>query len=180
MNNDEKKQHVNFRIDADILEKLHLFANQNGTSLNALIDQILNDYMSWYSVAPKSGTIPFHKIFLIEILKKIENKDLVDITRNTVRSELKNTVLMFKNDFSLLACMEILETWLKMAGFPYKHEVHASQHLFTLQHDMGEKFSILGSELLDTAATLFGVKPLFEITNKTISIKIDVNVNSQK
>jgi hypothetical protein len=175
ISNNNVKEHVSFRIEKNYLMRLHSEAKQNNISLNVLINQIIRQYLEWYSIASKIGEIPMQKSILSMFIEKLDASDLVDIARNAADMHFKNVILMFKSEFTVSAWIEALESWIKVAGFPYKHETDSNQHSFIIQHDMGNKFSIFEKELLETVFNMFKIKPEFDLTNNNITFKFNLN-----
>ncbi len=169
------KEHVSFRIEKDHLKRLQSEAKQNHVSLNVLVNQIIRQYQEWYSISSKIGEVPIRKNILSMFVEKIDTSDLIEIARYSANTYFKNVILMFKGEFTLSAWIEVLESWIKVAGFPYKHEVDHNQHTLIIQHDMGNKFSIFEKELLGTIFNMFKIKPEFDLTDNSISFKFNLN-----
>ncbi|TSA16694.1 MAG: hypothetical protein D4R72_06255 [Nitrosopumilales archaeon] len=76
ISNNIAKEHVSFRIEKNHLKQLHSEAKQNNTSLNTLINQIIKQYLEWYSIVSKTGKIPIQKEILRMLIDKLDVSDL--------------------------------------------------------------------------------------------------------
>ncbi|MBI3638775.1 MAG: hypothetical protein HY223_00485 [Thaumarchaeota archaeon] len=175
ISNNDAKEHVSFRIEKNHLKQLNSEAKQNNTSLNTLVNQIIRQYLEWYSISSKIGVIPVYKRTLSMILEKLDMSDLTEIARTVVNKHFENAILMFKGEFTLRAGIETYESWIKVAGFPYKHEIDGYQHSFIIQHDVGNSFSIYQKEFLENLFHLFKMKPEINISDNHISFKFNLN-----
>lgn len=175
ISNNNGKEHVSFRIEKDYLKKLHSEAKQNNISLNVLVNQVVRQYLEWYSIAPKIGKIPIQKSILSMFMEKLDVSDLIEIARYNANTHFKNVILMFKSEFTVSAWIGVLESWIKVAGFPYKYEIDNNSHSFIINHGMGNKFSIFQKEILETTFNMFKIKPEFDLTNDNIAFKFNLN-----
>jgi hypothetical protein len=60
---------ITFRLDNDTLEKIRNVAKSENTSLNALVNRILESYIEWDLDAPNAGWALMPKLFLIELIR---------------------------------------------------------------------------------------------------------------
>jgi hypothetical protein len=76
----------------------------------------------------------------------------------------KDAILLMQNEYTIESALNLLESWLKTCGFPYKHkETNNGQnrHSFIIQHDIGMKVSVylatLFQSLFDAIKSLTAV-----------------------
>ncbi|MGQ0638369.1 MAG: hypothetical protein ACT4N1_03275 [Nitrososphaerota archaeon] len=170
----DEKEHVSFRIEKDILDKLKFEANETSISLNTLINQVLRLYCDWYSLAPKSGTIPYLKSMIRDMIEEIDVDRLNILAKTAAVRDFKSIVLMFKNGFNIHSWIEVFDLWLRISGISHRHEIDGQSHLFTIQHGMGKKFSMFEKELLYNIFRLLDYTPSIEITESTIVLKVNL------
>jgi len=56
-----------------------------------------------------------------------------------------DSILLMKNQYTLKSALDLLESWIKISGYPHRHEEinnHQKKHSYVIQHDMGMKVSI--------------------------------------
>ena len=174
-----QKEHVSFRLDKSCLERLQNEAKNQNITLTQLLYDIIRQYLDWYSVSPKSGVIPMHKKIITALVERLDDKTLSHIANDIAKNEFKNIILIFKNEFTLDAWLESFDSWLKITGFPYKHEYANEHHTIVVHHEMGQKFSEFEKELLGEVFEMFNVKVDFEVCNDTIMLKFKMQSNHQ-
>jgi hypothetical protein len=75
--------------------------------------------------------------------------------------------------YNIKSALEVFETWLKVSGFRYIHEVkNHTTHMYIIQHDMGKKWSLYLSQIL-RSENLEGRKIDFELDENTLSLKLE-------
>jgi hypothetical protein len=128
---------VTLRLDKDILDKLRKEAKEKQVSLNVLTCQIALQHLDWHAYASKAGFIAVTRGTVRKMLEKITEKDIVEIAEYVAKKESKEFIIMLKNDYSVTSALQVLDTWLKIIGYSYRHEVRGSEHSYIIHHDMG-------------------------------------------
>jgi hypothetical protein len=106
-------------------------------------------------------------------LEKISEQDIIAIAEDIAKSS-KDFILLLKNQYNIESTLDFIETWIRISGYPYRHEVSYTRHSYILHHDMGRKWSLYLSELYRHLFEEFGLaKPYFDITDNTLSFKVD-------
>lgn len=173
----KKSRCITFRLEAGIVEELTKESEQKEISLNVLVNQILRRYSEWDRYENKLGIIPVPRAIMtalieksLQIGKEAGIKDL-EMHRNLLIKEaatvafesLRESVLFMKNQFNLFSVLSILEEYMKVCGINSEHKFDSGRrHIFTLQHDMGENWSLFSKELLE--------KIFFELAQSKVKI----------
>ena len=89
ISDNDVKEHVSFRIEKNHLKQLHSEAKQNDTSLNILVNQIIRQYLEWYSTASKTGEVPIQKEILRMLFEKLDVYDLTELQEKQQTNILK-------------------------------------------------------------------------------------------
>ena len=169
-----KTETIAFRLDVSIIEKLRNEAEQKDISLNTLAGQIFKQHIDWHSNAAKAGFLTVRRGLIVKLLELAPENELVKIAEYIAKKETKNFVLMLRNEYNIISALDVVETWIRIAGYPYRHDVAYSKHSYTIQHDMGKKWSIFLSEQYRFLFEDFGLKRVvFEITDGVISFSVD-------
>ena len=50
------------------------------------------------------------------------------------------------NEYNIESALDVIETWIKISGHPYRHEVSYTRHSYVIQHDMGMNWSLYMAE----------------------------------
>jgi hypothetical protein len=106
----------------------------------------------------------------IEEMKKQIITQAVDIAYLS----LKESVLFMRSDFNLFSVLYILEEYMKVCGLNSEHKFdNGRRHIFTLQHDMGENWSLFSKELLEKIFyNLAQVRTNITYTNNTVIAEV--------
>jgi hypothetical protein len=171
--NNKRSESITFRLDSLILNKLRNEANQKDLSINTLVSQIIKQHTDWHSNAAKAGFISVRRGLIIKLLEKLSEQDIIAIAEDIAKSS-KDFILLLKNQYNIESTLDFIETWIRISGYPYRHEVSYTRHSYILQHDMGRKWSLYLLELYRHLFEEFGLaKSYFDITDNMLSFKVD-------
>jgi hypothetical protein len=169
-----KTETIAFRLDTSMIERLRNEAKQKEISLNALAGQIFKQHVDWHSNASKAGFLTVRRGLIVKLLELAADSELVKIAEYIAKKETKNFVLMLRNEYNITSVLDVVETWIRIAGYPYRHEANYSKHSYTIQHDMGKKWSLYISNQYQFMFEDFGLKKVdFEITDSVVSFTVD-------
>jgi hypothetical protein len=91
----------------------------------------------------------------------------------------KDAILLMQNEYTIESALNLLESWIKTCGFPYKHkETNNGQnrHSFIIQHDIGMKVSTYLATLFQSLFEELGQNKrriIFDKTENTLAFTID-------
>jgi hypothetical protein len=169
---------VTFRLDKDIFDRLRKEAKDKQISLNTLMNQISMQYLDWHAHAAKAGFITVRKGKVEKMLEKISEKDIVEIAEYVAKKESKGFIMMLRNEYSITSALEVIETWMKIAGYSYRHEIRGSEHSYVIHHDMCRKWSLYLREQYRFLFEDFGLPRVeFDTGESTLSFKVDIGAN---
>jgi predicted transcriptional regulator len=177
--NDAKHQEhhsesITFRLDDFILNKLHREAEQKDISVNALVSHIIKEYMDWHSNSAKAGFVTVRRGLLSNLINRFPEKEISSIAEYIARNETKDFVLLLRNEYSIESALDVIETWIKISGYPYRHEVNYTRHSYVIQHDMGKNWSLYLAELYRFLFEEFGLKRVeFDLNPNSLVFTVD-------
>ena len=143
----ETTRSITFRFPTKLVEGLDSEAEQKNVSLNVLIRQILEKYMSWERFGDKIGMIPVPKKILMKLGEDMTGKDVDKIIKVLIPT-IQDSVMFMKGDFDLPRCIETLEDYMKASGMKSDHRIEGGKHNFIIQHGLGIKWSLFTEQLL--------------------------------
>ncbi|AFU59929.1 hypothetical protein Ngar_c30110 [Candidatus Nitrososphaera gargensis Ga9.2] len=171
-----KTETIAFRLDTTLIEKLRKEASQKEISLNTMASQIFRQHVDWHSNAAKAGFITVRKGLILRLLEIATEEQLVKIAEYIAKKETKNFVLMLRNEYNITSALDVVETWIRIAGYPYRHDANYSKHSYTIQHEMGKKWSMYLAEQYRFLFEDFGLKKVkFDITDSVLSFSVDTD-----
>ena len=169
-----KTETIAFRLDDNIIAKLRKEAEHKDISLNTLVSHIFKQHIDWHSNAAKAGFLAVRKGLIVELLKLAPEDQLTKIAEYIATKETKEFVLMLRNEYNITSALDVIETWIRIAGYPYRHDVNYSHHSYTIQHNMGRKWSLYLSEQYRFLFEDFGLRRVyFSISENTVSFAVD-------
>jgi len=173
--NHHHSESITFRLDGFILNKLHREAEQKDISVNTLVSHIIKEYIDWHSNAAKAGFVTVRKGLLSNLINRLPEKEISSISEYIAKTETKDFVLLLRNEYNIESALDVIETWIKISGYPYRHEVDYTQHSYVIQHDMGKNWSLYLSELYRFLFEAFGLRKVeFDLNHNTLDFTVDV------
>ena len=177
----KKSQSITFRLDSHTIDELQHEADRNQISLNVLVNQVLKRYSDWDRYENRIGLMPVPKAMLTSLIDKavdmakkngIKEEDIGPFRDQIIRQAaeiafaiMKDAVLFMKKQYNLWTVLSVLQEYMKVSGINSDHRVEGGRkHVFVIQHELGEKWSLFTKELL---------KLIFENLAK---VKAEVNV----
>jgi hypothetical protein len=184
----KKSRSISFRIDTAIIDELQREADLKEFSLNVLVNQVLRRYVDWDRYESKLGMMPVPKIMLATLIDKTMQLAVdagvsgVDsyrdkIVKNAVEiafSLMKDSVLFMKKKYTLWTVLAVLQEYMKISGITADHTIEAgNKHVFVIQHELGENWSIFAKELLSLIfMTLAEVSADISTTPKLVKAEV--------
>ncbi|MFY3739984.1 MAG: hypothetical protein HMLIMOIP_000409 [Candidatus Nitrosomirales archaeon] len=157
-----KTRSVTFRIDSSVVDDLQKEADGKEVSLNVLANQVLKRFAEWGRYENKLDMMPVPKMMLTSLIdeavtlaKKGGIKD-IDPYRNEIIKHaarlafniLKDSVLYMKKNYNLWVVLSVLQEYMKVSGINADHVIEGRKHIFIIQHELGENWSLFTQELL--------------------------------
>jgi hypothetical protein len=168
---------ITFRLDNILLNKLYREAEQEDISVNTLVGHIIRKHFDWHSNAAKAGFITVRRGLLSNLLSRLSEEEIIPIAEYIAKNETKDFVLLLRNEYNIESALDVIETWIKISGYPYRHEVNYTRHSYVIQHDMGKNWSIYLSELYRFLFEEFGLKRVeFDLNNNSLVFNVDTEI----
>lgn len=169
-----KTETIAFRLDGSMIQKLRNEAEHKEISLNTLVFHIFRQHIDWHSNAAKAGFLTVRKALIVDLLKLIPEERLAEIAEHVAKKGTRDFVLMLRNEYNITSALDVIETWIRIAGYPYRHDVNYTRHSYTIRHDMGRKWSVYLKEQYESLFEDFGLKRVdFIMTDTTLSFAVD-------
>jgi hypothetical protein len=173
-----KSESVTFRIECEALSKLRREAGQKDISTNTLVNKLIKDHLNWHANAAKAGFISVRRPFISKIIKYLPEQEIISLAEY-VAETIKDSILLMRNEYTIKSVLDLLEAWIKISDFPYRHEEtnnDHTKHSYVIQHDMGMKVSIYLASLSQFVLEELGQNKTikFDKTESTLAFTIDI------
>lgn len=169
----QNKQKFSISLSKEVLENIRATSKREGTSVNSLINQILERYSDWN--LHNTEFIPIRRALLSKLFDKFTHEEIDLIAASMVTTRNKDTVLRFTRQFDAANTLKTFDGWLRLTGFPYSYEIENEVHRFIVLHDLGSKWSLYMAKIVSGTLNQFGVVPKYEYTDKILSITVDLS-----
>ena len=165
---------ITLRFDGQTLESLRKEAEQKRISLNTLASQIFKTHVEFSGTAAKAGMVSFPKNLLVRLMNKLSEDEVKQLSQEIAKNEMKDTLLMIKRSYTIEAFVDLIESWIRVSGFSYTHDVSGSTHYFGIQHEMGRRWSVYHADLFKYVFSDLGAKWAdFETTENTVTFNVE-------
>jgi hypothetical protein len=176
-NHQHQSESITFRLDNTILNKLHHEAEQKDISVNTLVSHIIRSHIDWHSNATKAGFITVRKGLLSNLINRLSEKEISSIAEYIAKTETKDFVLLLRNEYNIESALDVVETWIKISGYPYRHDVNFTLHSYMIQHDMGKNWSLYLAELYRFLFEEFGLKKVeFDLNHNSLDFIVNIEI----
>ena len=152
---------ITFRLDSFVLDELQRDADENDISLNVFVSKILRRYIEWDRYEQKLKMMPVPKILISSLINEIMvlaesngiiiepyREKLIKYSAEIAFSNIKDCVLFMKKKFDLWSVLSVLEDYMKVSAITSDHRIESERkHIFVIQHDLGEYWSLFTKEL---------------------------------
>jgi hypothetical protein len=141
-----------------------------------LVNQTLKQHIEWYSNVQKAGFISVRKALIQRLLQKHSDAQISEMAKEVAEVSTKDLILLLRNKFTIVSALDVLESWIKISGYVYSHNVSGSKHSLIIQHNMGQKWSVYLVELCKHVCQQFKFTDYsVDITENVILIEVDLS-----
>jgi hypothetical protein len=165
-----------FRFTEELVHALEAEAEEQGTTVNALVSSILSKHAEWDSKAAKFGFVLVYKPIFMELLQGMDNGSLDRVGRTVVPAMWKEMASFWFGDSSENKILDLLS--MRSRHLPYiQTEVKKEGRVYTIvsHHDLGPKWSIVLHGALDEMIRKsFHVQPTITMGDTVVTAEFSV------
>ena len=128
----------------------------------------------------KSCFISLRRPFVSKIIKYLPEQEIISLAEYVAKTTNKDSLLLMRKEFTIKSALDLLESWIKISDYPYRHEEEMyddlNKHSYVIQHDMGIKVSIYLASLYQFLFDELGRNKRidFDKTESTLAFTIDI------
>jgi hypothetical protein len=147
----ERRTHLRtLRFSESLAHSLEKEAAEQGTTINALANSILEDYFTWNKKAREFGFISLHKPIFIRLLEGLDDEALARIGKEVLYTTWKEMADFWFGDSSPDRLLTVLAMRSRINPTRLRTRVTQEEGTYTivLHHDFGPKWSIIDKSAL--------------------------------
>ncbi len=167
---------ITFRLKDQAIDDLKKRSEEEGLSLNNLVNKVLDSYLEWECFAAKVGFIPMQKSVLRNLLDSLSEGQIKEIAIAAADS-FEDELLMMRGKVDLDSVLSVTKGRMKRSGFAlsvFDDTVENSKKVkrLIIQHEMGHNWSIFAMAYYHRLISNIGYTVETERTDNSVSIEI--------
>ena len=144
-----KTRTMTFRIDLNIESALAQESRRLGTSLNSLVNHVLERYVASGSLSDQLDLVPVSKDLLRELFGLADKKTISQIGARLAETSGREHILFLFQQLNLSTVLRYLDIWRSYYDGS-QHRQEGKTHFFTVRHDVNINFSTFIKEYVTT------------------------------
>jgi hypothetical protein len=144
-------------------------------------------YVEWGRYEHKLGMMPVPKHFFSSLIQETISlaesngvsiapykEKLIKYSAEVAFSTIQESAILMRKKSDLWSVLSILQEYMKVSGITSDHRIEeGKKHIFIIQHELGEYWSLFAKELLDLIFyNLANVRAEIHITQKSIIAEV--------
>lgn len=181
-NNNTEYQIIEFKTSLEIVRRLKEEAQKKDVSVDALLNEVIEQHFFWHLHSYTAGFIPVRAVFVARLLEEINDEEKIkSIARELAQNLIENLQVVLKDEYNIEATLELMERWSSTAGFQFKKDISNEDnstklHRFIIHHKMGRRWSIYLSELFGHIFSQFNLEEMhFDTTSDNNTLVFMIN-----
>ncbi|MDE1828690.1 MAG: hypothetical protein KGI25_00040 [Thaumarchaeota archaeon] len=166
------KKTISFRIDPQIIEKLSDAAKEDKITLNALVDQVFDNYVSWDRKSAKAGWVLLKSDIMKLFIDSLSEKTLRRLATKAAKTVMKDTLLSISGKVDLESWLLITRYRSVRSNFAYQEFRNANQTKIVITHGLGPKWSLFHKVYYMQMLKDLGRKAIVDSTSNSLVIEI--------
>jgi hypothetical protein len=165
-----------FRINGRVMKMLRAESEKRQTSLNAYINQVLQQHIEWDLFESRIGMMPFPKPVLAMMFADLEPDEITRLATGIGKSTAIEMSIFVQGRFNVETFISWIETRMKNSGCEVIHrstdEGEDGTQSIMIKHDLGKNWSIYLKTMIEsTLKEAFGKSANFFISDSLVSIE---------
>ncbi len=169
------KQKITFDLDKSSVAKLQQLSKIEAIHKSVIIDQMLVQYLGSRTSSTLSEYMPIRKILLIRLLEKFTEKEVIEIAKSISRISSRKIILRLRQEHHIMSSVDVIEALIQISSHKYMHDVNYGIHRFTIQHNLGKKWSLYLYEIYSSVLRQFKFKKIdIALSNNQLTFTVIV------
>ena len=134
-------KHITLRIPDYVVTALESDSARLGISVNSLSNNILKKWARWDRHVQKLEMVAVPKDVVASFVPDYDEKQIYDLV-DSIMPFFHEAVMFIKGKYDLKQCIETLDDYMRSTGIVSGHTIDDAIHCFTIQHGMGNSWSM--------------------------------------
>ena len=163
------------RLEDGLDKEIARLAEEDGTSVNFIVNRALQEFSEWDIVSRKFGFGEFSLAFVNKLMQKLDDKECEDLGNWSAREVFKPFAEFQFGNLTFESFLEVFRRFAKYSGrFKFDDAKKGTQHMIFLKHDSGRKWSLYYCGLVKSIfEDMLGGHVKLEYTEDLMVVKID-------
>ena len=135
------KKTISFRLDPHVIDKLSKSAREDKITLNALVDQVFDNYVNWDRMSTKAGWLLVKNDVLKLFIENLNERTLARLATRAAKIVMKDTLLSFSGKIDLESWISVTRYRSLKSNFVYQESRTDDMIKIVITHGMGPKWS---------------------------------------
>ena len=136
------KKTISFRLDPQIIDKLSKAAKEDRITLNALVDQVFDNYVYWDRMSIKAGWLLVKNEVLKLFIESLNERTLKRFAIKAAKIVMKDTLLSISGRIDLESWLLVTKYRSVKSNFVYQELRSEGEIKIVITHRMGSKWSL--------------------------------------
>ena len=174
---------VSFRIGSELKDSLTKEASRKGLSLSAYVTECFRRSTEWVRIEDQMDYIHISKSALLAILEKIDDKELISVSREKSAPFVRDLTYSTSGKIdleSILSTLDLLSKYSSSKPISYSRFQTDEGETFLIRHEMSSKWSKYLAEMISGLLESMKMRCIYEAGNESLRLTILTNSDSPK
>ena len=166
------KKTISFRLDPQIIDRLYKASKEDKITLNALVDQIFDNYVYWDRKSTKTGWVLLKNEVLKLFIDNLSEKTLRRLATRSAKMVMKDALLSISGKIDIESWLLVTKYRSVKSNFVYQ-ELHSPGNVkIVITHGLGPKWSLFHKLYYMQMLKDLGRKAKIDSTSNSLVIEI--------
>ena len=172
---DNITKHITLRLPDYVMTALESDSTRLGISVNSLSNSIFKKWARWDRHVQKLEMVAVPKDVVASFVPDYDEKQIYDLV-DSIMPFFQEAVILIKGKYDLKRCIETLDDYMQSTGIVSDHTMEGAIHCFTIQHGMGNSWSVFIKIMLGRLFSEFvpDKKVKYDIRDNIISVRVSL------
>jgi predicted DNA-binding ribbon-helix-helix protein len=166
---------ITFDLEENTLNELEKKAENDGISLDTLINEILMKHTELDTSESQSRIVSVDKPTVTKIFEKMSREEVVELATHVGKDATTEAILFMKSKIDLDSYLSWLELYMRNSSLEITHNIEGNDHTIIIKHDLGENWSLYQKTIVESIFNEVLRKPvgIIMVSKTTLTFKFE-------